>query len=181
MRNYLLAERYARGLSVSLPDTDAMKLACEGLETVAELFETHHDFRRLIMNPSIPLTKRLEVVSEILDKSGIAVEEVKRLFRELLRRGRVPLLPDVAVVFSQLLDARLNQTQARVRSAAALDDAQKARVTAALEAFTGKEIHAVYSVDPRLLGGVRAEVSGVVIDGTIRSQIRRLRDAILAD
>ena len=121
------------------------------------------------------------MVSSILQRAGIEVDAVKRLFKEMLRRGRIGLIADTAVVFSKLVDERLNQTQARVASAAALSAEQQAKVTASIEAYTGKKIHAVFSVNPKLLGGVRAEVGGVVIDGTIRSQIRRLREAILAD
>jgi len=181
MKNFLLAERYARGLARSLPDTPAMERASQGLDMLVELCEQHEGFRKMLTTPAISLTVRVAVAAEILRHSGIELDQVKRLFQEMLRRGRISLLADTAVVFSKLLDARLNQTQARVSSASPLTPEQQAKVTASLESYTGKQIHAVFAVNPKLLGGVRAEVDGVVIDGTIRSQIRRLREAILAD
>lgn len=181
MKKFLLAERYARALSLSVPDVASMERAVEGLDTLVNLYDSNPHFRQVLLNPAISKAERLAVVGAILEHEHIEVDQVKQLFREMLRRSRIDLIHDVATVFSKLVDARLNQTQARVSSARELTEEQRARVEASLETYTGKKIHALFSVQPRLLGGVRAEVDGVVIDGTTRSHIRRLRDAILAD
>lgn len=181
MKHYIVADRYARALARALPDTERMKQALEGLETLVELHETHHDFRNVLDNPAIPIAQRTALVGEVLHHLHIEVDEVKRLFREMLHRRRISQIGDVAVIFSKLLDERLNQTQARVVSATPLTPEQRAEVEAALEAYTGKKIHGVYATNPGLLGGLKAEVGGMVIDGTVRSQLRRLRDAILAE
>ena len=41
MKNFLLAERYARGLMRSLTDTATMERASEGLDILVELYEQH--------------------------------------------------------------------------------------------------------------------------------------------
>ncbi len=181
MKKYLLAERYARALALSVPDIASMERAVEGLDTLVDLYESHHAFRQVLLNPAISRTERLALVGAILEHEHIEVDQVKQLFREMLRRSRVDLIQDVAIVFSKLVDTKLNRTQARVSSARELTTEHCASIEASLEEYTGKKIHAVYSINPRLLGGVRAEVDGSVIDGTTRSHIRRLRDAILAD
>ncbi len=59
-------------------------------------------------------------------------------------------------------------------SAISLSQEQVDRLTAALTAQYDRAIHTNLIVDPRVVGGVRIEVAGEVIDGTI---LTRLQDA----
>ena len=42
-----------------------------------------------------------------------------------------------------------------------------------------KEIDAVYSVDPSLMGGVKVEVGGKVYDGSIKRRIRDVKEVMM--
>ena len=49
-----------------------------------------------------------------------------------------------------------------------------------LRAATGKQITMKVSVDPALLGGVVARVGSTVYDGSIRTQLKKMRDQLVA-
>jgi F-type H+-transporting ATPase subunit delta len=55
-----------------------------------------------------------------------------------------------------------------------------ARVEQALAAATRKKIVLEAAVDAQLIGGVTADVGGVLYDGSIRTQLARLRDQLKA-
>jgi F-type H+-transporting ATPase subunit delta len=68
--------------------------------------------------------------------------------------------------------------QARVVSAAPLRAEQRERLRRALASRTGQQIELAESVDPTLLGGAIAEVGGLVIDGSLRTQLEQLRHSL---
>ena len=67
-----------------------------------------------------------------------------------------------------------------VRAGALLDAEQKARLTEKLAAVTGKTIHLETRVDESCLGGVRLDVEGVRLDGTLKSRLDTLRQTLAA-
>ncbi|MBO6020022.1 MAG: F0F1 ATP synthase subunit delta, partial [Clostridia bacterium] len=66
---------------------------------------------------------------------------------------------------------------AKVVSARPLSDGEKTKLVAALARRYDVKVEAEYKVDPALLGGMKVEISGMLLDGTAR---RRL-DGVRAD
>ena len=67
---------------------------------------------------------------------------------------------------------------AEVRSAVALDDAQKRRIGEALSRKTGKQVEVKVIIDESVLGGIVATVGDTVIDGTVRHRLDQLKEQI---
>ena len=67
---------------------------------------------------------------------------------------------------------------AEVVSAKPLDPTQLSQITAALEKLSGKKVSVSSRQDPDLLGGVVAKVGDTVYDGSLRTQLRNLRDEL---
>lgn len=179
MRNYLIAERYARGLSQSIAnDTDVEPMA-RALHDLGTLFETSHDLRSVLANPAVDRSKRQQVLDGVLAAEQMP-RTVARLAQVLLRRGRIALLPDVAQVFATLADARLNRVQAAVTTALALNEDRAGRLGSALERYSGKTVRLKYEVDPTILGGVVVRLGSTVVDGSVRTRLEGLREALLA-
>jgi F-type H+-transporting ATPase subunit delta len=59
-----------------------------------------------------------------------------------------------------------------------LDEQQKAALTAALEAATGKQLDLKVFVDPDVVGGVLARVGDVVIDGTLSKRLADVKSRV---
>ena len=66
-----------------------------------------------------------------------------------------------------------------VVSAVALDAAQEAELTAKLRSLTGKEIHLEKCVDPSVLGGLRLQMEGLQMDGTVKNKLDAIRSKLL--
>ena len=180
MKNYLIAERYANGLSRAIPDNAELEAATNALGQLSDLYQTNHDLRSVLANPAIALAERAKVLTGVLDAEA-PPRMVGRLVHVLLRRGRISVLPDAAEVFSVLVDERLNRVHAVVTTAVPLDEKQQARLKQAMERHSGKAVRLRRLVDPEVLGGVVAQIGNVVIDDSVRSRLKRLKDALLAD
>ena len=73
------------------------------------------------------------------------------------------------------MDDRQGMVQADVTSAAALSDADRAKLEAAVARRTGKKVRATYQVDPALIGGAVTRVGSTIYDGSVREQLQILR------
>jgi F-type H+-transporting ATPase subunit delta len=61
-----------------------------------------------------------------------------------------------------------------VKTVAELSDAQKKKLTSAMEKYTGKKVVVDYQIRPELLGGLLIECDSKVIDDSIKGKIDRL-------
>jgi F-type H+-transporting ATPase subunit delta len=65
-----------------------------------------------------------------------------------------------------------------VRTAVELSDQQKTRLSAALSAQYGRDVHLNIEVDPSVLGGMSIRVGEEEIDGTIVRRLAEIRRRI---
>lgn len=180
MKNHLLAMRYARALSLGIEDVAQLDQSVEALDTVAEIYQEHVDFRNVLSNPSVDKQSRLKVLDEVLRAEDIA-GPVRRLLEVLLERGRIALVVEVADAFGEAVDERLQRAHARVKTATALSPEEKDRLSKALSAYTSYDVRVKTKVDPKILGGVVVRIGSTVLDGSVRTRLNRLRETLLTE
>ncbi len=180
MKHYLIAERYAKGLSAAIPDSSQLESVLAGVMRLGELYETEHNLRSAVANPAIDVDKRAAVLTEVLKEENLSTV-VTRLADVLLHRGRISLLPDVASVFAMIVDERLNRVTASVTTAVALSDSQRDRLKSSLEKFSGETVSLDCDVDAAILGGVVTRMGGTVIDGSLRTRLERMKHTLLVE
>ena len=126
-------------------------------------------------------------------------KEIRTLSREMLRAsfidgrldpGRISSLVDSLIErkprfyvdvlrnYHRLLRLEVEKRQARVESAAPLDEPVAARIANRLKEKYGDDLQAVFTVDPGLLGGVRVRVGNDVWDGSVRNRLERLQQQL---
>ena len=109
------------------------------------------------------------LVTEILSKNASA--STVKLVRALVtqRRGR-----SIEAAFAEYLFGlanRRNRLIAVVRTAAPISDAQKVRLSGAIEKQVGQPIRVNIQVDPTILGGVSIKFADEVIDASISNRL----------
>lgn len=174
MKDRNLAARYARALLEALPDAATVETADAFLTAFATTVESTDSLRDVLMNPAVGREPRKRVLSAVADAHGLP-RLVKNFLLLLADNGRFDALPSIAAVFHEERERRSGVVPAKVTAAAPLDDALRGRLSASLERLTGKKVRLEVDVDPALVGGAVAQVGSMVYDGTLRTQIQRLR------
>jgi F-type H+-transporting ATPase subunit delta len=126
-------------------------------------------------------------------------KESRRLSREMLRasftdgqldRGKVASLVqsliakqprryiDILQNYKRLLRLELQKRHAVIESAIELEPNVAAEIEARLKRKYGDDLTTEFSVDPALLGGIRARVGSDVWDGSIRNRLQRLEQQL---
>lgn len=99
--------------------------------------------------------------------------------RLVAQRRRADLLPQIVAAALQILDARSGTDIAEVRSAAALTAPQLEALRQGLARYTGRQVRVHAEVDPSLRGGLVARLGDMVFDGSVETQLRRLRERLV--
>jgi len=132
------------------------------------------ELSRLLANPAVPATARIEVLERVL--ADDVTRAPRNLLALLVRRGRFELLPDVIREFRRLHRRREGIIEATATSATPLDVAASAAIEARLVAMTGQRVELTLAVDAGLLGGLQVRVGDRLIDGSVRGRLERLRN-----
>ncbi len=174
MRATVADRRYARALFALAGEAGRTDEVGQELDAIADLLEHNDELRRSIFWPLHPGAERRAVLREVCDRLGSSVD-VRNFCCLLVDQRRVVNFAAIRDAYAALADAMAGRTRARVVSAAPLTRGQRARLQRALAARTGQSVELDVSVDPALLGGAVADVGGLIFDGSLRTQLDRLR------
>lgn len=146
------------------------------LHQFARILESSDDMLDKLGDVNIPAALRRQVVADLLE--GKASDTAVGMINMVVAAGRGRDLPAIIDELIRSSAAEHNKAVAVVRTAVPLSADQHARLAAALSAATGREVEIRATVDPNVLGGVRAQVGDVVIDGSVRRRLAELRKVI---
>ena len=102
-------------------------------------------------------------------------EHYQNFVRLLVENDRLSLLPEVADLYQFYLEQDSQSLTVDVFSAVELTADQKQAMTAALSKRTGKQISLQTHIDNNMMGGARIHCGDLVIDGTLRGKVDRLK------
>jgi len=94
--------------------------------------------------------------------------------RTLAANHRLAYLPEIAQLFDTFKDAAEGVADVTLTSAAALDDAERVKVTTALERRLKRKVRLHCEIDPTLIGGAVLRSGDLVIDGSLRTRLERI-------
>jgi F-type H+-transporting ATPase subunit delta len=172
-----LARRYAKALMQIGTEDGSYQRIGQDVSGLAKAIKTSPELAEILSNPVFPRDDREKIVMALLQRLG-ASKTVINFSKLLLDRERISVIPDISRELSAMIDDLSGQITAEVLSAGPLDAGQKAELTKALEDLSGKKIQIEVKEDKALLGGVVAKVGDLVYDGSLRTQLQKLRRSL---
>jgi F-type H+-transporting ATPase subunit delta len=177
MSNQASANRYAKALlDVAIKETDPATVERD-LAAFADLFTSHDELRRALTNPVIPVQNKRGLVTQLTDRLKPAPPVVK-LLALLADRDRLELVPDLLKAYRERLMEHQNIVRAEIVSAIPLSAERAAAVQDKLAKATGRTVTLDARVDPSILGGLVARVGTVVYDGSVATQLTKMRERL---
>jgi F-type H+-transporting ATPase subunit delta len=174
MRSVAAARRYARALFSLARETNALADIRREIDDLAELFETEKVLREALMTPLHPASQRKAVISAIVERAGIS-GSMRHFLLFLVDQRRLVAFDAIRDEFERLTNEASGLVTAEVVAASPLDERRQDRLRRALSDRTGQEVRLDIRVDPSLIGGAIATVGDTVFDGSLRTQLEKLR------
>jgi F-type H+-transporting ATPase subunit delta len=175
-----LAERYAGALvDVALENKQA-DLVKQELSAFTALVGSSPDLHAFLGNPSIARASKHAAIEQIVARMG-ASRTLRNYLFVIVDQRRAGMLQEIEQAFSRLLDARRGITQAAVTSATELTSQERAELGEALAKLTGEKVEAQFKTDAALIGGAVVRIGSTIYDGSVRTQLERLRAKMIAE
>jgi F-type H+-transporting ATPase subunit delta len=172
-----LARRYAKAIfDIGSTQGDLAKLG-QDIRSLAKAMNESAELGSVLTNPAIRRADRRKVVDGLLSSVGVQTAS-RNLVYLLLDGERMGSLPAISRALDSMIEEKAGRVSAEVISAKPLDPSQLSQINAALEKLSGKKVSVTARQDPELLGGVIAKVGDTVYDGSLRSQLRSIRDEL---
>ncbi len=165
---------YATALFEVAKAEGALEQVEDELFRFARTLEQEVRLRDALTDPKLPADHRAEMLRELLGAKGSP--HTTNLVGFIVQQGRARDLPRIIDSLVALAAEARKRAIAEVRSAVPLDGEQRARLTEALEAASGKQIELKVIVDPSVLGGLMARVGDQVFDASIRHRLELAKE-----
>ena len=123
--------------------------------------------------------------TRILDELDEALRDRVHLYvlnflKILCEKGTLRELPGCARAYRIRYNAAHGILEATAITAIAMTAAQTEQLRQKLETITGKKIDLATKIDPSVLGGIRLDIEGTELDGTVQNRLATLRRNIAA-
>jgi F-type H+-transporting ATPase subunit delta len=180
---FAVATRYAKALVdlVTRPGSGLeVSQAAGQLKAFEQALAESTELRHVLLSPAVPGARKRAVVAKLAGRMGIS-PLIRNFLYVVIGHRRTQILGEIREAAEALLDERMGVVRADVASAVELAGPQRAALAAALGRATGKRVRMEFSVDPGLLGGVKARIGSTVYDGTVRGQLEGLRRELVSE
>jgi len=175
-----VAKRYAKALVDVAAASNELEEVRQELSELAGLLREHRDLQQFLVNPSILRRDKLRVLEEVVAR--LSLRPLTRSFlRILLEAGRLQALEGVLRAYETMVDERLGRVKVVVTTAAPLEGAVHERLQQRLAEMTGKTVYLDVQQDPGLWGGLVAQIGSHVYDGSLRTQLAKLRQELVRE
>ena len=170
------SKEYAEALFELAAGEHLLEETSDGLVTVISALKQTPEYRSLLASAAIGKAERLKALDDAF--AGKVPNVLMGVLRMMISRGHISAVENMAREYEELSRQYRGESVARVLSAVPLKEAEAVAIRQELEKRFGKAISIQCEVDPSLIGGVRVEAEGRVIDGSIRNKLEQIKDVM---
>ena len=161
--------------SIATAEGDVANTRAE-LQAFSQAVQSNGELRSTLANALLPADTRNGIVDDLL--KGKASNVTRSIIGLIVNAGRGGDLSEIVNEFLSKAASASGKRLAVVRSAVPLSADQQARLAAALAKQAGGPVELQTEIDPSVVGGVVTTLGDTVIDGTVRSRINKMREAL---
>jgi F-type H+-transporting ATPase subunit delta len=167
-----VAVRYAEALFELGKREGRLEALTEELEALAKLIGEHDQLRELLLNPDVDVPDKLRVIGRLL---GDASKDLQAFLQVVLQSERAPYIVQMADALRQLVDREQRVLRVVVRTVHPLAAPLRERLVGWLSKREHSTVVLVEELDATLLGGIQVTLDHRTYDGSLRTQLDRLR------
>lgn len=172
-----IAEVYARSLFEVAKENDALDEIHDELGEFADVLSESRELQVFFFSPYFSSEEKKDGIRKVVKGAD---ERFVRFLELLAERHRMPVLFRIRRAFEGLWAEENKLLPVTITSAIELDDKTVKQIGKRIEEQTGRRIEHTAVVDPDVIGGLAVQVGNVVMDGTVRGRLEKLRREVAA-
>ena len=150
------------------------------LDTFLALLDSSAELKVALLSPVTHTQEKVQLVDTFAKRLEFS-PLVHQFISLLAKKGRLTLLKKIRDVFDEVRIQEEGGVLGRLVAAEPMEEKDIGILAKAFSQKFGKKVAFRVSTDPSLLAGMRVTVNGVTYDGTLRSQLQKLRDRFVAE
>jgi F-type H+-transporting ATPase subunit delta len=170
-----IAEVYSRALFEVAKEHDVLDEVHEQLGQFAEALNESHDLQVFFFSPYFSSQEKKEGIRKMIEGGN---EHFVRFLELLAESHRMPAIFRIRRAFDELYAEERKLLPVTITSAVELDDDTVNEIARKIEEQTGRKVELTRKVDPDVIGGLVMRVGNIVMDGSIRARLERLRKQV---
>ena len=170
------SREYAEALFELAVQENLIRETSDGVVTVESALLQMPQYKALLASPAIGKQERLDALDQVF--RGKIPDILLGILRMMVARGHVSALSGMVRDYEELAREYRGESVAVVTSAVPLKEAETVALRGRLEKKLARKITLQCRVDPALIGGIRVEVDGRVIDGSIRNKLDEIKEVM---
>jgi F-type H+-transporting ATPase subunit delta len=175
-----VARRYAKALIDLATRGNTVAETGEELQQHLELLQSNVQLQTLLRNPGLAAEVKTNVLTAILAHTQ-PTPLLRNFLLLLLKNDRLQHLDAICDHYERMANEKLRRVKAQVTTATTLDAGQVQAVEQKIAVMTQKDVLMERRVDPSILGGLIVRINHVVLDGSLRGQLNRLRQELVEE
>lgn len=170
------ARRYAKALFNAALAANQVEAAGAGLSEVTSAAAGSPQLMTVLRHPLISRERKTEILRTLFESSLPPL--VEHFLFLLVEKDRAGMIDTVSEEFARLVDEHQGIANAEAVTAVAMGEGERDALLQQLQTATGKTIRLTTRVDEELLGGLVVRVGDRMIDGSVASQLQRMRESL---
>lgn len=175
MRSREIARRYAEALYELSSEEGCVERIDNDYRHVIEEMKPVPDLSRFLMHPLVPRSDKIS----LLEKAFPDISEyLQKMFSILICNGREGYFEMIYEEFERSRTSSEGTIQVKVTTAQDLSPSDRKHLSEHIAARIGSRVELIEDIDKDLIGGLRIELNGKVLDGSLRARLRKLKTVL---
>ncbi|PIQ22033.1 MAG: ATP synthase F1 subunit delta [Cytophagales bacterium CG18_big_fil_WC_8_21_14_2_50_42_9] len=174
MSDIRVASRYAKSLIDLAQEKGILEAVHADMQLFSKTVQENRDFKLFLTNPIINHGKKLAVLKSVFNNKVHTLTQT--FFTIVTQKHREAILASVATEFIEQYNQIKGIEKAQITTAVPLTPEIRAQVIQKVAGLTGKTVQLEEKVDTNMIGGFILRVGDKLVDDTIRTDLRHLRN-----
>jgi F-type H+-transporting ATPase subunit delta len=172
-----LARIYAAALFELAREREELAERREEVTVLLQALREDIGFQQVIASPMVEAARKSALVRGVFaDRFS---RDLRNLVLLLIEKNRQAALPSILEAFLEICDEEEGDLPARVTTAVPLEREEAENLARGLSESVGKKVVLEESTDKTLLGGAVLRFGDFLVDGSLRTRIRELREKLV--
>lgn len=149
---------------------------------IDEVYESFHQFvggidalaNRFFLNPKMDVSKKHKMVEKVLEQTLLI-----NFIKTVIDNNRFNFIEEMCKAYKVLMNEKNNIAELNVFTKNQLTESQKNKIINKFTKLLDKKIIMNEVVQPSIVGGIRIEYQGKVLDQTINATLEQLKSSLI--
>jgi len=176
MNDIRVAQRYSTALYQAASEQQCVDQIADDVAYLLELLGESEEFDQLIHDPLISPEFKTEIFQNLFSQQidPLMLKFLTILADKQRERGLVSILD----TFQLIMDQQAGRMEALVTVAIPIGTEQQSALVKKLSLYSGKTVRLKIDIDPTIQGGFIAKLGDTVFDGSIKTQLERMKSQL---